>query len=751
MRQFKYLALSIIGIMMWGNIAQAANAADDTNMNSMAPPWEVVTPESQGMDASKMASLWRDLQAHQTTALLVLRNDKVVFEQYADGYTRTKPHGTASLAKALVGGVSLMVAMNDGRIKPDDLASRYVPQWADEPRKRDITIRQLATHTSGLEDAEAPAEPPAEDVPHAQLTGWKGDFWKYLAPPRDPFTLARDIVPVLDTPGTKERYSNPGMAMLSYCITSSLKGAPDTDLRSLLKHRIMEPLGVPASEWACGYGISTKLEDKSLVAPWGGGNYSAQAVACIGQLMLHKGMWRGRQLLAPAIVEAATSYAGMPNHAGLGWWVNHNPDGSRFWKSAPADAFWGSGAGHQFLLVVPSEHLVVVRSGNMLEPGDHSHRLEQHIVNPLMQALIPASTSVKPGATQGTSPAGSQTKVSAGNQTMPIANSLIAPYPPSPIIRRVVWAPPDTIMRWAADSDNWPLTWGDDDNLYTAYGDGPGFDPTAERLSLGLARVSGQPPNLTGSNLPVITGATPGSGARGQKASGVLMVRGVLYLLARNSGNSQLAWSKDHGLSWTWCDWKFTTSFGCPTFLNYGRNYAGAWDHYVYLYSPDTDSAYTPADSMVLARVPQDRMTQRAAYEFFQRLNAQGQPIWTQDIQGRGAVFSYPGHCLRSQITYNAALQRYLWWQQLPNLDGAKEHKDLVDTRYQGGFGVYDAPTPWGPWTTAYFTSQWDVGPGESASFPTKWMSADGKTMSLVFSGNDSFSVRKATIELSNV
>ena len=68
--------------------------------------------------------------------------------------------------------------------------------------------------------------------------------------------------------------------------------------------------------------------------------------------------------------------------------------------------------------------------------------------------------------------------------------------------------------------------------------------------------------------------------------------------------------------------------------------------------------------------------------------------------------------------------------------------------RFRGGFGIYDAPEPWGPWTTVYFTEVWDVGPGETSSFPTKWMSGDGKTLYLVFSGEDSFSVRKATLAL---
>jgi hypothetical protein len=40
------------------------------------------------------------------------------------------------------------------------------------------------------------------------------------------------------------------------------------------------------------------------------------------------------------------------------------------------------------------------------------------------------------------------------------------------------------------------------------------------------------------------------------------------------------------------------------------------------------------------------------------------------------------------------------------------------------------------------------VGPGETSSLPTKWMAADGRTLHLVFSGEDSFSVRKLTLDL---
>ena len=96
-------------------------------------------------------------------------------------------------------------------------------------------------------------------------------------------------------------------------------------------------------------------------------------------------------------------------------------------------------------------------------------------------------------------------------------------------------------------------------------------------------------------------------------------------------------------------------------------------------------------------------------------------------------------------MTYNAPLRRYLWWQQIPAPKGSP---DRGDTRFEGGFGVYDAPEPWGRWSTAFYTEKWDVGPGEHGDFPAKWMSKDGREIYLAFSGEDSFNVRKATVVL---
>ena len=317
------------------------------------------------------------------------------------------------------------------------------------------------------------------------------------------------------------------------------------------------------------------------------------------------------------------------------------------------------------------------------------------------------------------------------------------PYPPSATIAGIEWAAANTIVRRARGSDNWPLAWADDDALYGAYGDGQGFEPFVERkLSLGLARITGGPHDFTGVNLRAPTIERFGDGAAGPKASGMLAVNGVLYLWIRNVTNSQLAWSADHGRTWRWAEWRFTDSFGAPTFLQFGRDYAGARDAFVYVYSADAATAYDPADAMVLARVPATRITDRGAYEFFRGLDAAGQPSWHASVTERRPVFVHPRRSYRSGISYHAALKRYVWCQVLP------ESTDARGPRFQGGFGVYDAPEPWGPWTTAFFAETWDVGPGETCSLPPKWMSADGLTIHMVFSGDDAFSVRQGRLSL---
>ena len=655
--------------------------------------WATVSPAGAGLDPAKLEAWRGSLAAHRTTGLIVIRRGRIALEWYAPQWNADKPHGTASMAKALVGGMSLAVAMNDGRISPDDLASKYIAGWSPDPLKSKITIRQLATHTSGISDAEQ------DGVPHEQLPGWKGDFWKRTP---DPFSIAVREAPVLSEPGTQYAYSNPGMAALAYAVTASLKGG---DIRTLLKERLLDPLGVPERHWSIGYGRAYDVDGLKLYANWGGGSFTARAAARIGQLMMLQGRWNGRELIRRDIVKRVLTDQGMPRPSrsatdpapasGLAWYVN--TDG--IWPAAPRDAFAGAGAQHQVIVVVPSLDLIVVRNGDALGDTKAGYwgPVYELLLKPLMEAV-----------------------------------AVRAPYPASPVIHGAVFG--GEIRRDAIDSDNWPMTWGDDDAQYTSFGDGFGFEPRiGKKLGMGFARITGGPGDYRGVNLRS-DGERVGDGAKSPKASGILMVDGVLYLWVRNVGNSQLLWSHDRGKTWQW-GFKIESGFGSPAFLNFGRNYSGARDGFVYTYSQDGPTAYESDNSLALARVPKERIRERGAWEFFERFDESGRPVWTTDITRRGAVFAYPANCQRVDAVYDAGIRRYLV---------------ALGYDHAGGWGLFDAPEPWGPWTTVLHR-QWDVAGTHGYRLPAKWISRDGLTMTLVFSGvkpNDAFCTRSLRLQV---
>lgn len=323
--------------------------------------WKKASPESQGMSSEKLDNMWYTLKKKRTHALIIIRNDHIVFERYANGYSRTKKHSTAGLARSLVGGISLLVALNDGLIGIDEPACKYIPQWRQNPIKSKITIRHLATNSSGI----------PHGTPKTEKGTWKEKFWKR----EHPFTIARDYAPVIFEPGTNYMYSGPGYAMLSYAITASLKGEPYEDIYNLLKERIMFHMGVKETDWSIGYGREYIVDDLKLYEIWSGARFTPEAVARIGRFMLRKGNWEGQQLVDPIWIEKVTTYAGTPltekttgepyPASGICWWTNY--DG--IWPSIPIDAFAGIGAGNQVLLVVPSLNLIVVRMGYSLNWG----------------------------------------------------------------------------------------------------------------------------------------------------------------------------------------------------------------------------------------------------------------------------------------------------------------------------------------------------------------------------------------------
>jgi CubicO group peptidase (beta-lactamase class C family) len=682
--------LLLVGV----GLAAAARAQERDDALFPTQGWQEKSPAEVDLDEAKLRAA-REYALTGEGSGYITRQGYLVMK-WGDSQQR---YDLKSTTKSF-GATALGVAILDGKIQLDDPAVKHQPGLGLPPEENratgwleKITIRHLATQTAGFEKP--------------------GGYTRLVF-----------------EPGTKWLYSDGGPNWLAECVTLAYR----RDVDELMFERIFTPLGITRRDLVWRRNSYREKQIDGIARREFGSGISANvdAMARVGYLYLRGGQWEGKRLLPADFVVAASrpqkELAGLPEHDGdphgnasehygFLWW--NNGDGTL--EKVPRDAFWSWGLYDSLIVVIPSLDMVVARAGKSWErkPGDDHY----DVLRPFLEPIVAAAGNQKTGDR------GQETE---GKASQP-------PCPPSTVIKSIEWAPAETIVRRARGSDNWPITWGDDDLLYSAYGDGRGFEPfVPKKLSLGLVRITGMPPEFRGENLRSETAETMGDGAKGRKASGLLMVDRTLYMLVRNAGNSHLGWSADRGRTWNWADWRFEMSFGCPTFLQFGRNYALARDDYIYIYSHDGNSAYERADRMIMARVPKARLKERAEYEFFVRLDEQGRPQWTKAIEKRGAVFSHAGSCYRSSVSYCAPLKRYLWCQT-----GRGD-----DTRFRGGLAIYDAAEPWGPWTTVFFTDAWDVGPGETSSIPTKWMSEDGLSLHLVFSGDDCFSARKASLTL---
>ena len=637
--------------------------------------WETVTPQQAGMDESKLQQA-RDYALTGEGSGCIIRGGKLIMA-WGD---QARRYDLKSTTKS-IGVTVLGLAVKDGLVHLDDKAQQHYPDIgitpnAGDPRLAEIKIWHLATHTAGF------------DKP--------GGF-----------------EPLLFDPGTTWAYSDGGANWLADCLALTYK----QDLKSLMFDRVFSKLGITNSDltWRNNSYRPDTLEGVKRREFGSGISANVEAMAKIGYLYLRHGKWADEQILPESFIDIvrkpfpeiiglpvhnAPRYLNASDHYGLLWWNN----GDGILNNVPREAYWSWGLYDSLIVVIPSLDLVVARAGSGWRSGwDGNYNVLKPFLEPICQSVASE-----------------------------------APYRHSEVITSLIWADASTIVRQADGSDNWPITWADDGEQYTAYGDGWGFEPKVpNKLSLGFCRVSGDPPG-DGVNIRSATGEQIGDGRSGKKASGMLSVKGTLYMLVRNANNngqqSQLAWSSDHGLTWTWSAWKFA-ELGYPCFLNFGRDYAGARDGYIYVYSPDTSSAYNETDTVVLARVPIESITDRNAYEFYSGIDARGDPIWSGDIDQRKAIFIFPGGCNRIDVTYNAPLERYLLVM-----------RSRAQTGGRNQFSIFDAPEPWGPWTTVFFTENWDVDPGESAHIPAKWISADGLTCHLVFAGSDSFAVRQFTL-----
>jgi hypothetical protein len=293
--------------------------------------------------------------------------------------------------------------------------------------------------------------------------------------------------------------------------------------------------------------------------------------------------------------------------------------------------------------------------------------------------------------------------------------------------------------------DSFALTWADDDNLYTSAGD-PCWGITGDGLD--FERIAGDAPHYEISKVNDMSDYR-GAGGAGPKPTGLISIRGTLYLAVQNiTGSGQwedsiavyghgydahIVASTDYGQTWTPDIREISTpmfpgrSYASPAFVNYGQDNTGAVDSFVYAISGE---GWDNGCHCRLARVPADSIMQRAAWEWVSGFDDEGTPQWSSEMTAAIPVISHPGYLGYVEMVYIAPLRRYLllsWHHKVKSY--ADAGSELI---------IYDAPEPWGPFTLVTHEDPWEsieMNP-YNPRLPLKWFDAGRLEGWLLFSGS---------------
>jgi CubicO group peptidase (beta-lactamase class C family) len=282
----------------------------------------------------------------RTKAVVVVHDGSVIAERYASGIGVETPLLGFSMTKSVVNAL-LGILSQQGRISPSMPAP--IAEWrgAADPR-REIEVEHLMRMTSGL----ALDETNTGFDPSSQMVYLHNDMAGFAA-------KAAIIAP----PGTRWAYSSASTQLLARIIRDAV-GGPEQTL-AFAWRELFNPLGMRNVTLEFD-AIGTLQGSAYMLA-------SARDWARFGLLYLNDGMIGGHRILPDEWVDFSASPT-LGTDYGAGFWTNrseHEHAKGRVRTGIPRDAFFALGDLGQRLVVLPSQHLVIVRLGDSVDPtGD---------------------------------------------------------------------------------------------------------------------------------------------------------------------------------------------------------------------------------------------------------------------------------------------------------------------------------------------------------------------------------------------
>jgi len=282
-------------------------------------------------------------------SMLVMQNGRTVFEHYPNGGIADGRWPIFSGTKSFW-GIAALTAVQDGLLKLDERVADTITEWKSDPRKSQITIRQLLNLTDGIEPA-----------PHLHSQSIRD---------RDAMAVR---LPVVASPGSVFIYGPSHLQIFSELLRRKLNGRSTI---SYFAERVAGPLGLSSLEY----------KKDSLGRPLlaSGFEIRAREWARLGELVLGHGNYHGRQIVSSNLLRQTFAGSNANPSYGLTFWLNRQAPGapeidiekeldlpwqSAQWRNfcicraAPPDMVVALGSNYQRLFIIPSINALIVRQG----------------------------------------------------------------------------------------------------------------------------------------------------------------------------------------------------------------------------------------------------------------------------------------------------------------------------------------------------------------------------------------------------
>jgi CubicO group peptidase (beta-lactamase class C family) len=357
-------------------LAASVTARGQTSMACGTPTplddgWTIASPESVGLDSARLCTIAARLKEIEANvhAVVIVRHGKLVFERYFSGpderwdvagqydFDATTKHDMRSASKSMI---SLLVGIAIDRkliASAEEPVVKFFPECAavKSPGWDQVTLRHLLTMSSGMQwDENRGWNDPKNDELHL---GIEPDPIRYI--------LSK---PIAKPPDAVWTYNGGGTDLLGG-ILERVSGKP---LEAFAREVLFQPLGITDFEWR-------NYPRNGKVASAVGLRVRPRDAAKIGQLVLNRGAWGGKQIVSPDWIEQSVR----PRFQAIGYFSGLFFYGQQWWLgrsiAREKEVKWiaAMGSGGQRLFIVPDRDLVVMTSSGLyFRPGQGDGALD---------------------------------------------------------------------------------------------------------------------------------------------------------------------------------------------------------------------------------------------------------------------------------------------------------------------------------------------------------------------------------------